>query len=301
MNLFKSKKEDKSARQSGANLGRAPVYSYHSVRDSRMNDNRAVQTERGMNIKDQPSFIQLVIKRITMVLIIVVLLFGLWLKPDPQVTVISQEGTIRRDEATYQAGVKQIWTKRLLNQSKLTMQSDKLSKEIELLYPEIDSATIELPLLGRISNVVITSGRPILLLITQGGAFYVAENGRTMARSDQVMASSLGSIPTVRDDSGIVPEAGKPALPLQQVQTVITMLELCKQAKIELESVVLPPAPNEVALVVKGTKYSVKFSLSEDPKQGIGALIAIREKFTAENITPSAYVDLRVPDKAFYK
>lgn len=301
MKLFKSNEEDKTARQSGSNLGRAPVYSYHSVRDSRINEDRAIQTERSVHIKGQPSTTQLVIKRVTLVLILGVLLFGLWLKPDPQVTIISQEGTIRRDEATYRAGVKQIWTKRLLNQSKLTMQADKLSKEIELLYPEIDSASIELPLLGRISNIVITPGRPILLLVTQGGAFYVAEDGRTMARSDQVQAYSLGSIPTVRDDSGIVPEAGRPALPFKQVQTVITILELCNQAKIELESVVLPPVPNEVALVVKGTKYNVKLSLSEDPRQGIGALIAIREKFAEENITPSVYVDLRVPDKAFYK
>lgn len=296
---FKTKNKQ-TPRQPSANVGRAPVYSYRSLRNTRTSEPRS----QVVDVPAKPKYgkiFQVLIRNITLVLCILVLLFGLWLKPSPKVTIISLPGTIRRDEATYKAGVQHLWEKRLLNQSKLTIQADKLSREIEQMFPEIESATVELPLLGQIPNVVITPASPVLLLVTQKGAFYVAQDGKTMVRSDQVTPNELGSIPTIRDDSGLVPEPGKPALPLKEIQTVITLLDLCKAASLELDTVTLPPVSNEVDIVVKGDSYSVKLSLDQDPKQGIGALLALRDKFKTDNIKPSTYLDLRVPDKAFYK
>jgi hypothetical protein len=298
---FKSKTINKNLpRQPQDNLGRAPVYSYRSLRDTRTNVPRTQLADKNVSPK-RSNLLHMLARNITLVLCALVLLFGLWLKPKPQVTIISAPGTIRRDEADYKAGVQQMWEKRFLNQSKLTIQADKLSIEIEQMFPEIASATVELPLLGQIPNVVITPNNPVLLLVTQKGAFYVDQNGKTMVRSDQVEANELGSIPTIRDDSGIVPEPGKLALPLKQIQSVITILDLCKAAGLELDAVILPPVSNEVDLNVKGDKYTVKLSLDQDPKQGIGALIALRNKFKTDNINPNLYLDLRVPDKAFYK
>ncbi len=301
MKLFNKTKTAKTAeRQPVETAGRAPVYSYRSMRDSRTNEARNMNPSRPTG-SGSGSLIQKIVRRITIGLTVAILLFGLWLKPAPQVTIINQPGTVHRTEAAYKAGIQSIWNKRLFNQTKLTIQADQLSLAIEQLFPEIESARVELPLLGQLPNVVITPAKPILLLVTQKGAFYVAENGKTMVRSDQVAVNQLGSLPTIRDDSGIVPEPGRPALPIQQIETVIELLKLAQAANLELETVVLPLLPNQVDMVVKGSSYSVKFSLTEDPKQGIGALLAVREKFAKENIMPSTYLDLRVPDKAFYK
>lgn len=301
MKLFeKQKTASTPTRQPVEPAGRAPVYSYRSMRNNRTNETRNMGPNKATGL--QPSaLIQQLVRRITIGLTVAILLFGLWLKPTPQVTIINQPGTVHRQEAAYKAGIQSIWNKRLLNQTKLTIQADQLSSAIEQLFPEIESASVELPLLGQLPNVVITPASPILVLVTQKGAFYVAENGKTMARSDQVKANQLGSLPTVRDDSGIVPEPGRPALPIQQIETVIELLRLSQAANLELDTVVLPLSPNQVDITVKGSAYSVKFSLTEDPKQGIGALLAVREKFAKENITPTTYLDLRVPDKAFYR
>lgn len=284
------------AAQLGENTGRSPIYAYRSLRDERGAEPRVTQRSvQGSSKK------QLLIRRVTLVLCLLVLLFGLWLKPTPKVTIIKIPGTIARDQAYYETEIRRVWAKKLSNQSKVTIRADKLSRDFMSQFPELETVRVELPLVGQLPNVVVSPGKPVLLLVTQRGAFYVANNGRTMVRSDFVRANELGSIPTVRDDSGLVPEPGKPALPLAQMQTIISVIQLAQEANIDLESVTLPLLPNELDLVVKGSGYTVKFALDQPPEQGIGALIALRNKFKTDGIQPTAYVDLRVPDKAFYK
>lgn len=280
--------------------GRTPVYSYHSLRNAQTNEPRA-----GTNLEpDKPRRsvkLQLYIRRLTFAVLVGVLLFGLWLRPDPQVTLLNQPGTITRADTSYREGVERIWRQRLLNQSKVTIQTNRLSAEIEQQFPEIESAKVELPLMGRLSNVVITPGTPALILVTQKGGFYINSSGKAMARVDQVTGNTLGSITAVRDDSGLIPEPGKQALPRQTMLIILQVIELSDSAKLPLETVTLPQTPNQLDITIKGSSYVVKLSLEQDPRQGIGALMALRDKFVSDNINPTQYIDLRVPDKAFYK
>lgn len=293
-------KQTQPPRQPLQNTARTPVYSYHSLRNAQSNEPRSGTTAQ-LDKVSQPAKLQVLVRRFTLGLLVAVLLFGLWLRPDPQVTLLSMPGTIARQDITYHEGIERIWRQRLLNQSKLTIQTNKLSADIEQSFPEIDSAKIELPLMGRLPNVVITPGTPAVVLVTQKGGFYINGSGKTMARVDQVTGSVLDAITVVRDDSGLIPEAGKQALPRQTVLTILQLVELSATAKLTLELMVLPPTPNEIDITIKGSPYIVRLSLDQDPRQGIGALLALREKFKNDNIQPVAYVDLRVPDKAFYK
>lgn len=294
------KKSSQAPRNPAQGGGRTPVYSYHSLRSAQGSEQRA-----GTNLEPEKptrsAKVQLYIRRVTFVALLAVLLFGLWLRPDPEVTLLSQAGTITRPDTSYREGVERIWRQRLLNQSKLTIQTDRLSAEIEQQFPEIESAKVELPLMGRLSNVVITPGTPALILVTQKGGFYINSIGKAMARVDQVSGNSLGHVTAVRDDSGLIPEPGLQALPRQTMLTTLQIIELCNSAKLPLESVTLPQTSNQLDITVKGSPYVVKLSLEQDPRQGIGALLALRDKFKADGINPSDYVDLRVPDKAFYK
>ena len=210
-------------------------------------------------------------------------------------------GNIASSERAYQEGLKDILSKSIFNHSKVTIQTEKLSQTIKQRFPELASADIELPLLGQLPNVVLTPAEPVILLVTQNGVFYLGADGKTLARTDQVTANALGGLPTVRDDSGLVPEPGKNGLPKQTITTVIKLLRLSASANIDVESLSLPISPNEIDLLAKGTTSTVRFSLDQDPRQGIGALLALRDKFKSDNISPSSYLDLRVPDKAFYK
>ena len=268
--MFRRRKPQEARRKLAVSEGRTPVYSYRSRRAERGEAPRAPGGEVVSVGRRTKSVVALVIQRITLIIFVGVLLFGLWLRPVPKVTIIRLNGTIHRSQAYYDAEIARLWAKSITNQSKATIRADKLSREMLALFPELADARVELPLIGQLPNVILTPGTPALLLVTQKGAFYVNESGKTMVRSDQTEAMELGSVPTVRDDSGIVPEPGRPALPLAQMQTVITLIRLCETANLTLDSVSLPPVPNEVDLVVAGTKYTVKFALDQDPRQGIG-------------------------------
>ena len=277
--------------------GRAPVYAYRSMRDERGDQpriaNRALEQGR--------SFASMLLRRITLVLCVMVLLFGLWLKTTPKVTIIKLDSTIHRSQSDYESQIARLWARDLGNHTKASIRADRLSRDILQLFPELADARVELPLIGQLPNVSLTPGEPAMLLVTQKGAYYVDKQGKTMVRSDQVEANNVGSLPTIRDDSGLVPEPGKPALPLSQMQTVVLLTQLCQAGGLDLDTVSLPVVPNEVDLVVKGSNYTVKLALDQDPRQGIGGLIALRNKFAADAISPTQYVDLRVPDKAYYK
>lgn len=283
----------------GQIAGRAPVYSYHSVRDARLNERARSNTVKQLTVA-APLWHR-VLSAIGWLVFASALSFELWLSPLPKVTVVSLPGTIARSESAYQDGLKDIWSKSIFNHSKVTIQTEQLSQTIKQRFPELASADIELPLLGQLPNVVLTPAEPVILLVTQNGVFYLGADGKTLARTDQVTANALGGLPTVRDDSGLVPEPGKNGLPKQTITTVIKLLRLSASANIDVESLSLPISPNEIDLLAKGTTYTVRFALDQDPRQGIGALLALRDKFKSDNISPSSYLDLRVPDKAFYK
>lgn len=294
---FDRKKTEKTERHPTEQIGRTPVYSYHSLRD-----NRTDKREGSILVDSTPAPLwERIIKFFSWAVIIGLLLFLLWLKPVPKATLAAAPGTISRDINIYQAGLNEIWSRSLLNRTKATIPTHTLEAAIKQRFPEVARVSIELPLIGQLPNVILVPDQPVLIVLTQKGGFYLSESGKTLARSDEVTGNALGGLPTVRDDSGLVPEPGKNGLPRQTIQTVTEILRLAASAGLDVETLVLPPAPNEVVMNIKHTPYMVKFSLDHDPRQGIGALIALRDKFKSENISPTTYVDLRIPDKAFYK
>ena len=302
MKLFSkspNKDTNSNSRQPGRLAGRAPVYSYHSVRDSRLGEQHR---EGSQNITTpQNGLVHKMLSVFCWSLVILIMGFELWLKPIPKTTIASLPGTVSRPQQAYSDGIRDIWGQSLLNNSKLTIQSDKLKTDIKQRFPELSGVDIELPLLGQLPNVILTPSSPALLLVTQRGVFYLDADGKTLGRTDQVTPNALGGLPTARDDSGLVPEPGKNGLPKQTIQTVSQLLRLAASANLDVDTLTLPPAPNEVDMLIRGSNYVVKFAFDQDPRQGIGALLALRDKFKSDNIQPSTYVDLRVPDKAFYK
>lgn len=295
--LLARKKTEKTGRQPTEQVGRTPVYSYHSLRD-----NRPDKREGSILVDSTPAPLwERIIKVFSWTVIVCLLLLLLWLKPAPKATLAATPGSISRDINIYQAGLNDIWSRSLLNRTKATIQTHALEAEIKQRFPEVARVSIELPLLGQLPNVIIVPDQPVLIILTQKGGFYLSESGKTLARSDEVTGNALGGLPTIRDDSGLIPEPGKSGLPRHTIQTVTELLRLAASTGLDVESMVLPVAPNEVNMNIRGTTYLVKFSLDHDPRQGIGALIALRDKFKSENITPNTYVDLRIPDKAFYK
>ncbi len=108
----------------------------------------------------------------------------------------------------------------------------------------------------------------------------------------------------IEDQSGVVLEAGSSVLTTDLVQFVGQLhskLPAVYGQGAQVERVIIPRSTREVHVQMKGNPYLVKFNSTRNLEEQVGELQALLTFMKAGNVTPSAYIDLRVPHKAFYK
>ncbi len=108
----------------------------------------------------------------------------------------------------------------------------------------------------------------------------------------------------IEDQSGVVLEAGSSVLTANLVQFVGMLhskVPVLYGANAKVERVIIPKSTREVQIQISGSPYIVKFNSTRNLDEQIGELQTLLAFLKASNATPSAYIDLRVPHKAFYK
>ncbi len=239
---------------------------------------------------------------IALVLMLVAGLYSFWLQPVPRISVVSQPGTVHRETKLYQDEIETIWRKSIFNQTKLTVRSCTIRTDILSRFPELVDVQMELPLLGRRPALTLIPAKPALQLLSPNGVFYVSSTGRVMAEVDAVTKNQLDSLPLVRDEGGLDAEVGKIVIPEQQAVFLQKLYAQLTAAKVAVQSMTLPStAANQADVRIDGQAYFVKFSVDNDPRQGVGAYLAARDKLQADGVTPTEYMDVRVEEKVFYR
>ena len=117
-------------------------------------------------------------------------------------------------------------------------------------------------------------------------------------------AVNTAKLTRIEDQSGTVLQAGTSVLTAELVQFVGQL-----HAKIPplygsgatISRVIIPKSTREVQMQVSGQPYLIKFSSTRDINEEVGELQSLLSFLKTQNVTPSAYIDLRVPHKAFYK
>lgn len=281
-----------------------PVFSYYA-RGTSSNDNNIGRYEKKpgtkyslvkkLNYHHIPTYIAFSV-------IVVSLFHTLLLQPSPKIIVVDSPGTIHRNSKSYLQSISSIWSKSIFNRTKLTVATNELESEIHNNFNELQGVRIELPLLGKRATVVLTPGKPLFMLVSRNGSFYINKHGMVMAKTIDVTENKLSELPKVIDDSGISAEEGKVILPGTQAEIISKLFQQLRKENIEVESVTLPSgAANEADVRVVGQAYYIKFSLDKDPRQGVGTYIAAKLKLETEGTLPTEYIDVRVEEKAFYR
>ena len=237
-------------------------------------------------------------------LIAILLAFGkvCLLDSRPKIVLVQTGGTVHREPKTYQDGVQEIWEKSLLNRTKLTVATGKIKNEISNQFSELSDIQIELPLLGSRPTIRITPGAPAIELVSGNGSFYINHEGVALARTAELTKNEIDKLAVIHDDTGVAAEPGKTIIPKPHV-TFLRRLHAQLQAEnINISSITLPrTAANQVDLKVDGQTYYVKFSLDTDARQAVGSYLAAKAKLDSEGTKPAEYMDVRVPEKVFYK
>lgn len=243
----------------------------------------------------KPSWLSKIINYSLLLVLAAGLVYSLGVKPSPKVELSSDIYHTQNDYQ--QAIVSQL--KALRSRSKLTINQSGIGLALKRQFPEIRSVDINLGLFSQVPKFKLTINEPSFNL-TSGGVIYVINSaGVAVAKADQLAAASR--LISVLDQSDYKVEIGKQALGSDQVSFINAIIAQCKNAKIPIASLTLPPLAQQVDLRTTDRSYLVKFQLSGDASQQIGQYLAVRSKFDSVGSHPNEYIDVRVEGKIFYK
>lgn len=304
MKLFKNKINNSQKRLSGENPNSArPVFSYYARGDNRSANKGIRTTIAGNNSSRRPKINwKHVPTYLALMVIVTALTYSLYLQSNPKITIIASPDSVHRQSKDYQEATQKIWEKSIFNRSKLTINSSKISKEIEDQFAEVADVKIELQLLGHRPTITITPDIPAIQIISANGSFYINARGKVLAKSSEVIVTPSPNLFTVRDESGILAEVGNELVSSQQVAYLKNLYFQLSAENLKVVNIILPPkAANEADVYIEGQKYFIKFNIISDPRQAVGAYQSVMIKLANENIVPQEYVDTRVEEKVYYR
>ena len=218
--------------------------------------------------------------------------------------IISPNPTVRADDFTFHtltdyksAAGGQLAS--FSNRNKITFNEPGFETALKKRFPEINSVQVELPLFSERPLVNLSIDRASLFLDSQGTRYVIDASGRAVTKAMNL--TNVKNLPVINDNSGYKASSGRQVISSDGVEFIDTLIAQCRASGIQIASMTLPAVPQEIDLKAKGQSYFVKFFLGGDIMTQAGQYLAARHHFNETNQQPSAYLDVRVPGKVFYK
>jgi len=210
------------------------------------------------------------------------------------------EQTYLQPLSVYSSSANQLLRQSIWNHSKITVEASSIARQIEDKYPELTGVSLAIQPFSHTPILNIDGAIPGLILINPQGSYVVDDSGRVLAKISS--GSQIPTnIPTVTDQSGLSVSVKSQALPASFVIYIKTVVAELSAKQYQVSSMVLPQATSELDVHLAGQPYFVKFNLEDtDPKGEAGAFLAVINNLKQQNITPTQYVDVRVPGRAYY-
>jgi hypothetical protein len=105
----------------------------------------------------------------------------------------------------------------------------------------------------------------------------------------------------VADKSGLTVHVGTGVLPSSNVSFIQTVVVQLQAHALKVTSLTLPQGTSELDVTFNAKSYLLKFNLEGSAPQQVGTFLATYKYLQTQNVTPTQYVDLRVPGRAYYK
>jgi hypothetical protein len=310
MKLFRKTPElSRHRRPSDLSERPSPSLSYYSRRsEHELNTGRDLQRE---NRKKQLSKIVSVwfwLERFGLIILLVaggICLFQvLRLSTNAEVLPVSGNtaSSFLHSEATYQAAADKLMASSFWDRNKITIDTGKLSRELQEEFPELNSVSITLPLISNRPIFYIQPTLPGLILIGNGGTYLLDTNGNALLAIDNPDAVLSYGLPVVTDHSGLKLSPGRQILTPEDISFIQTVVAQLTYKHFKIASMNLPAATSELDVEITGQPYYIKFNLeSGDALQQTGTYLAVQANLPSQGITPTQYIDVRVDGRAYYK
>jgi hypothetical protein len=280
----------------------SPAFSYYTNRSSNP-EGRRVRSNGDNADPASPETHRSVLPLIPIALLglVVVVCLGklLLLSTDPKVIVLGKttvSGSYLQSATVYQAAAQKLLSSSLMNRTKITANLDGTASSLERQFPELQAASVTLPLIGNRPIIYVQVAQPSVILQNAHGNFALNKSGLVLAKVSQLPFG----IPVVVDQSGATPRPGHQYLPGSTLSFIGTVSYQFAAAKLGVSAFVLPTgSPYELDVRLEGKPYVVRFNLTGDPLAQSGGAIATVVQLGAT--TPANYIDVRVPGRVYYK
>jgi hypothetical protein len=273
-----------------------------SLQNTGRRDQTALALSRGSVPPEPLSRHRLIFGALSVVIVSVGLLL-LSLSPKPHIILLQDATTayFLHGSAVYQQTAEQSLASSLFNRNKLTIDTNAVRLALLKKYPEIKNVSIVLPVFGHQPQIFIEPYTPSFILTTSSSeAFLLDATGRALTTAGQIPGIAKLDVPTLQDRADVTVKLGSPALPSTTVSFTQTVVAALKASQLSASALVLPSA-YELDATITGTPYYVKFNLQDDPLQQVGTYLATRQRLASDHVTVGQYIDVRVPERAYYK
>jgi hypothetical protein len=188
-----------------------------------------------------------------------------------------------------------------INRNKLTVNAEKIGRDLKKQFPELQTVSISLPVIGTRPTVYIQPSIPKLVLVSKNGMYVLDGDGRALIAGNQVAKLADLGVPVVNDDSGLEIRAGEVALPRSTVAFIQEVVGQIKAKQLSISGLSLPLGTNELHLRTEKAGYIVKFNLHGNAREEAGAYLAAKQHLESQKKMPREYIDVRVENKVYYK
>ena len=264
----------------------------HVVRKDAGSGTRINRRTAGLHAKRLPMYI-------ASIAIVLSLLFASVLQSTP--TVLIEEENALYNKQHYVDAASTVLQSSVFNKSKFSFDSISFKNELLKRNPDIASANVAIPLTGRKLTVGLSFVRPVFIFTANNGPeVIVGSNGVVLARAQDVSSKVTQKLLKVRDVAPIKTDIGAAVLLPSDVSFITSVVTEMERSKIAVESMTLPIGAGELHITPQGSTYTVKFSLSGDAMQQLGAYLAVVKQ--PDIIQPQTqYIDVRLAERVFVK
>lgn len=217
---------------------------------------------------------------------------------DPSVTIPSGSNTAYEDSVqSYldsQIPLRQSW---LIN-------ADKLSVFMKQKHPEVKHVYVQSknPIQTGVT-IRLDFRKPIFSWQGIDGSVRYIDSSGVLFTTNYYRGIDVKKLPKVEDQGSGSSTSGA-VIATEQLTKIISDiyrdLPTLYNTK-RVERVVLPQSAREIQAYVQGIPYYITFSSDRTVSTQIGELKVLLSFLAQNGVTPSQYIDLRVPHKAFYK
>lgn len=144
--------------------------------------------------------------------------------------------------------------------------------------------------------VVVTEREPALNWKTNGTVYLLDTNATVISPTNATYAH----LPTVTDSSNLPVKVGDRVAPTVFVSFCSQVAQLLPPAGYTIQTMTVPETTSEV-YVQTNQGVLLKFDTTRPAGEEIADLKAVQAQLTAAHQTPTQYIDLRIPHKAYYK